>query len=91
MPDTVADLLLRSREAHQRYRNALPRRVPQGSTTISIPGDAVQAGVELTLACRLRVEAHAIDPNLQDPAWRDEPVTHDHDSLLTFYGEQLSR
>lgn len=88
---SVAELLDQSRAAHQRYRDNLPRRVPAGSQTVAVPGDAVVAGAALIDACRLRVEAHALDPHQTDPAWKDEPVTHDHDALLTFYGEQLSR
>jgi len=31
------------------------------------------------------------DPQRTDPAWRQEPLAYDHDSLLTFYASQLSR
>lgn len=89
---TIAELLQLSREAHLRYRESISRRVPDGAGgTIRVEGDPVVAGAALTEACRLRVEAHALDPDHVDPAWREEPVTHDHDTLLTFYGDQLSR
>lgn len=88
---SVADLLQQSHAAHLRYREALSRRVPQGDTTVAVPGNSDAAGIALVDACRLRVEAHALDPDLTDSAWRDEAVTHDHDALLAFYADQLSR
>lgn len=91
---SVADLLRLSREAHQRYRDAVPRRVPQGpegGATVAVDGDTSVAREALFDAYSFRVEAHAADPAQTDPAWRDEPVTHDHDDLLAFYVEQLAR
>ena len=86
---SVSSLLQESRDAHQEYRENVPRRVPNGQATVAVPGDATLAYAVLVKACRLRVEAHALDPALTDAAWADEAVTHDHDALLTFYAEQL--
>lgn len=88
MTPTVAELLAASRAAHQRYRDQVPRMGPNRQR---LPGDVRAAGAALLEACRLRVEARAIDPERRDPAWRDEPATHDDDRLLTFYAEQLSQ
>lgn len=85
---SVADLLAQSRAAHQRYRDNVTRMGPDRQ---KIAGDDVAAGTALLAACRLRVEARALDPQRGDPAWASEPDTHDDDALLTFYGEQLSR
>lgn len=87
---TVAALLQASRDAHQRYREAVPRRVAHGESTLAVPGDSVLAGAALVQACRWRAEAHVTDPQQTDPAWRDEPITHDHDALLDFYVQQLT-
>lgn len=89
---TIAELLQQSRDAHQRYRVNVPRRVSDGgASTVAVPGNALEAGAALLEACRLRAEAGALDPQRTDPAWADEPLTHDHDDLLTFYAEQLAR
>lgn len=90
MSQTVAQLLTASRLAHQRYRENLTRMVGPMPLT-KVPGNEALAGAALFQACRLRAEARAIDPQRTDPAWQDEPETHDDDALLTFYGEQLSR
>jgi hypothetical protein len=87
---TVAELLQASRDAHQRYREAVPHRVTSGASTVIVAGDAEVAGQALHEACRLRTEAHVLDPQRIDPAWQDEPSTHDHDTLLDFYATQLS-
>lgn len=85
----VGDLLRLSHEAHRRYREACPRRVPMGETTTAAAGDDAAAGAALNEACRARVEAAALDPGHADPAWRDERPIYDHDALLTFYRDQL--
>lgn len=90
---TVTDLLAQSRQAHQEYRDNVPRMhsaAPGAVKAAQVDGDAITAGDALWLACRLRVEAHALDPTLSDPAWQDEAVSHDHDALLEFYAKQLS-
>lgn len=87
---SVAELLQASRDAHQRYRENVSRRVPHGQSTIGIPGDATAAGLALVEACRFRTEAHALDPQHVAAAWRDEPLTHDHDALQDFYAHVLS-
>ena len=86
---TVGDLLQQARDAHLRYRAACPRRVPRGETTVAVPGHEGEAGAALREACRARLEARALDPDRTDPAWREDVV--DTDTLLDFYGEQLSR
>lgn len=87
---SVASLLQQSQAEHLAYREALPRRVPNGSSTVPVPGDAELAGVHLAAACRFRAEAHALDPQQTDPAWADEAGTHPHDALLDFYVGQLT-
>lgn len=85
----IADLLAASRDAHQRYRENLPRRVPNGSgSTVAVPGDADAAGTALSKACRFRSEAHVLDPQQTDPAWADDPA--EHLELLDFYVGQLN-
>ena len=88
---TVADALQRSREAHLHYRESLPRRVRNGSSTVVVAGDAEQAGLALSDACRWRAEAHVLDPQQTDLAWGDEVVSYDHPALLDFYVAQLIR
>ena len=83
---SVASLLQQSRDVHQAYREALPRRIDG----VVFPGDAEAAGVALATACRLRAEAHVLDPAKVDPAWGDEAVSHDHSALLDFYVKQLT-
>lgn len=87
---TVAELLEGSRQAHQRYREAVPHRIKAGESTVVVNGDVELAGQFLVEACRLRAEAHVLDPQRLDPAWKDEPLTYEHDALLTFYSTQLS-
>lgn len=88
---SIADLLQQSRDAHQRYRDAVPRRVPDGNTTVAVAGDPTAANLELTEANRLRLLAQAEDPQHRDPAWAAQPLTFPHDALLHYYAEQLSR
>lgn len=89
---TVSEALNFSHEAHERYREALPRRVANGSGgTVAIPGDAEVAGAALAEACRYRAEAHVLDAAKIEPAWTDEAASHDHLALLDFYVEQLTR
>lgn len=88
---TVRELLQASRDAHQQYRDNLPRRVPSGDSTVAVPGNLELAGAFLVEACRTRVDAQALDPDHLDPAWADQPATFPHDALMTFYATQLSR
>lgn len=85
----ITQLLEQSRQAHLRYRENLPRRVPSGAATVAVPGNATEAWAAMLEACSARLQAETLDPTHMAPAWGDEPVTHDHDALLTFYGEQL--
>lgn len=80
---TVSDLLQQSRDAHQRYREALPTR--------GYMGDPVSARASLVQALDYREQAVSADPELTEPAWAAEASTHDHTALLAFYREQLSR
>jgi hypothetical protein len=90
MSDRVATLLAQAREAHQRYRDALPqRRAADGAIT---PGDPVAARAALQTALDMRTAAIAEDPEQNDPAWQAEAASvYDHGALLTFYREQLAR
>ena len=89
---TVAEALQLSRDAHLRYREALPRRISNGSGgTIAVDGNAEAAGIALNEACRFRAEAHGLDEKRSDPGWADEATTHDHSALLDFYVDQLTR
>lgn len=83
----IADLLMKARLAHQRYREHVTRK----DGAVKVLGDEALAGAALFDACRLRTEARYLDPQRLDPAWASEPATHDDDQLLTFYAEQLSR
>ena len=80
---SIPDLLQRSREAHLRYRESIPRRIAQGAATVGDPAIAVPALFE---AYRLLAEAHVLDPRHTVPEWRPED-----EALLSFYNEQLSR
>lgn len=87
----IAALLEESRQAHQAYRDNVPRRIPAGSEkTAVVPGDAWAAGSALWQACRARTEAAALDPGREAAAWWDEPVTFDHHALMAFYAQQLT-
>lgn len=81
---SVAELLAASRAAHQRYRDALDQRTSTGSV---IPGDPAAQGLSLTEAQRTRLEAHALDPEQTDPAWKAD----DDQALTHFYVLQLAR
>lgn len=80
---TVEELLQQSREAHQRYRDAVPHRVPSGSFTVVVAGDPGEAKTALQEAYDARLQAEALDASLV--------ADLDHQALLTFYREQLSR
>lgn len=90
---TVAELLQKSVQAHMRAAALRHQRKPL---------DALEA---IAGARSLRLEAIALDPKREDPAWSAETVTHpkprdchpatkttvplDHDVMLRFYEEQL--
>lgn len=90
---SIAALLEDSRLAHQVYRDNVARRIPIHGTqkTEAVAGNVHVAGNALWRALRARTEAHALDPQQVDPAWCEELVTHDHDALLDFYVQQLTR
>lgn len=88
----IAELLAAARDAHQRYRDNLPRRVADGSgSTVVLTGDVEAAGQHMATACRLRAEAHVLDPQQHDPAWLDYISAYPHDALLGFYVGELIR
>jgi hypothetical protein len=87
---SIASLLQQSKDEHLAYRDALPRRVTHGTSTIVMDGDAERAGAHLVAACRFRAEAHVLDPQQADPAWADQAAFHDHSALLDFYVAQLT-
>lgn len=87
----ISDLLTQARDAHAAYREALPRRLANGSSTVAVAGDVEVAGNHLADACRFRAEAHVLDPDRVDPAWADEQATYPHLELLDFYVAQLTQ
>lgn len=89
---TADELLEASRLAHLRYRENLPRMVPgAGGRAVKVDGNPEQAYAALWEAARLRAEAHAAAPQAKRAALENEPETHDHDELLDFYADVLSR
>lgn len=89
---SIAELLDGSRAAHLRYRDNVTRRIGDGTgSTVVVEGNAEAASMALIEACRLRAEAHVLDPQRMDPAWLDQPIRYNHDEVLDFYVEQLSR
>ena len=85
---SVSELLSQSRAQHLAYRAAQPRRNTQGQIS---DGDAIASDAAISEAGKLRAQAELADPQHADPAWLDEPATHDHDELLTFYFDLLHR
>jgi hypothetical protein len=78
LADTVAALLRESRAAHDRARDARPRK---------------QAGVaqeELSLARSLRIQAHNADRKHTVPAWAEEGKPT-HEERMEFYSRQVGR
>ncbi len=72
---TIADLLSRSRAAHEAYVLASRKH----ETRI--------AAAHLQDAAKLRADAEALDPTYTDPAWDEPGRFHDtHAALLAFYG-----
>lgn len=90
-PEEIDALLASSRQAHLEYREHAPRMVPGNPRPVPSPGNWPLANAAFWRACRLRVEAQALDPDHTAPAWTTEPANFRHDALLTFYGEQLGR
>jgi hypothetical protein len=89
---SAAEILEASRLAHLRYRENLPRMVPgPNGRAVKADGDQAAAHAALWEAARLRAEAHAADPIIKRVALANEPETHDHDALLEFYADVLSR
>lgn len=86
-PTQIADLLRQSRDAHADYRANVTRSTPNGI----VQGDPIAARAALQRASDLRIQAAALDPDFTAPAWRQEPVTHNHDELQDFYQQQLAR
>ena len=82
-PLPVAELLARSRAAHQQYRSFQPVIV---SGRLN-PGNLALARQALRQAAALRDQARAQDPQRRDEAWQVD----DDESLSAFYREQLSR
>lgn len=88
---SVADLLEASRLAHQRYRENIPHMVTgPGGRAVRAEGDEQAANDALFEAARTRAEAHA-KTDMVHVARPGEPETHDHDALLDFYADLLSR
>jgi len=74
---TVEDLLARSAQHHEGYRQALLTNRP------------VDVQTYLQLALDAREAAQALDPTFLDPAWTAHEATHPHLQLLTFYRQQV--
>ena len=90
---TIAELLAAARDAHTRYRAAVPRMVPDRaqSKLVQASGDPAIARAQMAEALRLREEAEAADPEHRDLAWADEQTTQfRHAALVNFYREQLA-
>jgi hypothetical protein len=72
-PPTVAELLRLSRHhAQQRKRHT----GMQKNGAITSKPDYTQATLEAQQALDLRLQAHQLDPEHQDPAWLADPVPH---------------
>jgi hypothetical protein len=78
---SVADLLLASRAAHNRKRQSTGKTDKHG--VISSRPDYQKAEAHIAEALRLRLEAHALDPEHADPEWARDVAPHDE--LVAFY------
>lgn len=89
---TIAELLERSRAAHQQFRRLSPHIRAIGGLKLTTAGDVQAARVHLEAAGAYRKEAHDRDPDMADPAWVDDmALGFEHSKVLTFYAEQAAR
>lgn len=79
----VSDLLIASRAQHDQKRQSTGRTNREGVVT-SQPNYPKAEGY-IAAALRLRLEAHALDPDHLDPEWRRDPAPHD--TLVAFFQE----
>lgn len=84
----MADLLTESRIAHEEYRHAKPRFIPQTHTVLA--GDPVKALAALVRAYSARANAEMLDPQTTDPAWGGDLWLSAHYELLGFYLQQMA-
>lgn len=87
----IADLLRRSRQAH--VQSFVHRgRITKDGAVSTVP-NLRQSGGQLQDALSLRLEAAALDPTHEDPAWLEDASANkgiSHEALVTFYGRYLS-
>ncbi len=87
----VASLLERARAAHQRSHSHRGRIDKMGR--IAQAPALTKAGAAIQEALSLRLEAKALDPEQQDPAWTDDVQANkgqSHQALVTFFGRYLT-
>ncbi len=77
----VGDLLIASRAQHDQKRQQTGRTSREGVVTAQ--PDYPKAEAYLAEALRLRLDAHALDPDHADPEWRRDVVSHD--DLVAFF------
>jgi hypothetical protein len=88
---TVTDRLAQSRAAHTKYRLLAGRIGKDG--TVSHQPNLYDAGQAIALALSARLDAHALDPEMTDPAWAaDERLNKGASSavLIDFYAKALT-
>lgn len=90
-PGLIAHLLAASRAAHQRSFQHRGRIDKTGK--VSVPPRLHAAGQDTREALRLRLEAHASDPQHTDPAWLTDTEANkgvSHDAMVVFLGRYLT-
>lgn len=88
----VATLLAVARAAHARYREASGRIGKDGK--VSQRPQLLACGAAVRDALKARVDAHALDPQQRDPAWREDEAAmkgQSNDALVDFYVPYLAR
>ncbi len=82
----VAQTLAASRDAHLRKKHAAGTVDNLGTVTAS--PDYPKAEAHILEALTLRLEAHALDPHHEAPAWAEDQAANrglSDDALLTFF------
>lgn len=88
---TVRGLLTASRAAHQRSFQHRGRIDKQGR--LSKAAELHKAGPAIEEAVKLRLQAHALDPEHLDPAWLDDQAANKgvpSDVMVGFLGRYLA-
>lgn len=86
---TVGNLLAEARVAHEEYRHAKPRFIPNTKTVWA--GDPIEAKAAMARAYSARANAEMLDPETTDPAWQGDLWLGIHYDLLGFYLTQLAQ